>query len=404
MNIIVQKFGGTSLTTTESRKKAADKILEKVKQGYFPVVVVSAMGRKGDPYATDTLISLVKEVNEKYSLRDLDLIMSCGETISAVLLSTLLNSLGCKAVAVTGGQAGIITRDNFGNGEIMKVSVEKLQDIIKAEIIPIVTGFQGVTEKGLITTLGRGGSDVTATLLGAALGAEFVEIYTDVDGIMTADPRIVPEARLIETIDYNEVFQFAEHGAKVIHPRAVEYAMRGNVPVVVKNTYSNCVGTKITVTKDTMIHYNHVNKFITGIAHIPDRIQVTIEYKQDQDCFELDKLILDRIAQEDISIDMINFLKTQKIFITSRDNKEKINKILEKIEVSFSITDNCCKITIIGNRITGVPGIMSKIVQVLYDNKIPILQTADSHTTISCLINEKHTKDAVNLLHDHFCL
>lgn len=198
MKILVQKFGGTSVSTPERREMATSKVIEAVKNGFSVVVVVSAMGRNGDPYATDTLINMVKSIDSNISKRELDLLMNCGEIISSVTFAATLSKKGYKAKVFTGGQAGIITDDNFGNAEIIKVEPTRLLESLKEGIIPVVAGFQGITEEGDLTTLGRGGSDTTAALLGEALKASAVEIYTDVDGIMTADPRIVSKAHILK--------------------------------------------------------------------------------------------------------------------------------------------------------------------------------------------------------------
>ena len=233
MKILIQKFGGTSVSTHERRLLVIHKIVTAIEEGYNPVVVVSAMGRKGEPYATDTLLSMISDKFKEANPLSVDLLMSCGETISTVIMSDELNKAGIKALPLTGGQAGIITNDSFNNASVLRVQTSKLMDILQRKELPVVAGFQGQNEDGFITTLGRGGSDVTASLLGVALNAEEIHIYTDVDGIMTADPRIVPEASLIKEISYNEVFQFAVQGAKVIHPRAVDLAMKGNIPLVI---------------------------------------------------------------------------------------------------------------------------------------------------------------------------
>ena len=248
MRILVQKFGGTSVKSGEARAAAIEKVIAARKSGYSPVVVVSAIGRAGDPYATDTLLNFAREAaGSELNPRENDLLMSCGEIISAVVLAGAFERRGYAARAVTGWQAGIYTNDRFGNASYFQVDAEKLFGLLNAGIIPVVTGFQGITREGDVTTLGRGGSDTTAAILGSALRAEAIEIYTDVDGIMTADPRLLPEARVLPDVSYNEVFQMADHGAKVIHAKAVEIAMRGNVPLIVRNTMSDAAGTRISV-------------------------------------------------------------------------------------------------------------------------------------------------------------
>ena len=204
MKIIVQKFGGSSVATPELKNRIREIVQETKKQGYSVVTVVSAMGRAGDPYATDTLINLIKDVNVMPSLEELDLIMSCGELISGVILANYLTANGVKACYLSGEQAGIVTDSNFGNAHILYVNPQKIMDCLEKDIVPVVAGFQGVDEKGRITTLGRGGSDTTASALGVALNAEMIDIFTDVDGVMTADPRIVDNARVLHSITYNE--------------------------------------------------------------------------------------------------------------------------------------------------------------------------------------------------------
>jgi len=249
MDIVILKFGGTSVSSEERRNLVISKIEATIKKGYFPVVVVSAIGRGDDPYATDTLIKFLKgnhcDGNGKVNNRDLDLLLSCGEIISSVLLSDLLNSLGYKSVALTGWQAGIITDSNFGNAKILKVDTKYLLNCIKEYKIPIIAGFQGINEVGEVTTLGRGGSDITASVIGEALHAKSIVIYTDVDGVMTEDPKTSKDAKVISQISYYEMYIMADQGAKVLHPNSVKIAARCEIPLYVKNTLSNCPGTLV---------------------------------------------------------------------------------------------------------------------------------------------------------------
>ena len=200
MKIAVQKFGGTSLTTPDLRSRVSSIVNSTISAGYKVVVVVSAIGRENDPYATDTLIKLVKEINQEPLAREMDLIMSCGEIISGVLLTNYLSSTGIQSKFLTGEQAGLVTDSNFGNAHILYVNPRNILDCLEKGITPVVAGFQGISEHGELTTLGRGGSDTTASALGVALNAEIIDIFTDVEGIMTADPRIVTNARLLEAI------------------------------------------------------------------------------------------------------------------------------------------------------------------------------------------------------------
>lgn len=398
MRIIVQKFGGTSVANDKQREMVADKIIKAKKEGFSPVVVVSAMGRKGDPYATDTLLGLVKSMSANMDKREMDMLMACGEIISCSVLCSTLRSKGISCTALTGGQAGIITNDNFGSASIIRLETSRLYSLIKNGIIPVVAGFQGMTEDGEITTIGRGGSDTTAAVIGEGLKAEEIQIYTDVNGIMTADPRIVSDARVIKTISYNEVFQLADMGAKVIHPRAVEFAMRGNIPIVIKNTMSDEPGTYIT----NCYENGEARPLVTGITHMPSRTQVYIESKGQE--VVNDERLFTELARNKISIDLINVFPTHKVFTIDDECTEKAECILKEFGLKYSVIRNCSKISIIGSLIRGVPGIMARIIKALRQENIEILQTSDSHTTIWCLVRDEDTAKSINALHREFNL
>jgi len=276
--LIIQKFGGTSLSSKERRNAAVHKILKAKEELKSVVVVVSAMGRNGDPYATDTLKSLIK--NSTCSLKNIDLIMSCGEIISATVLASMLESASQTVTVLTGFQAGILTNNSFSSSEILSIDKKKITSHLMKDEIVIVCGFQGVTKNNEITTLGRGGSDTTAAALGVALEAECVEIYTDVDGVMTADPNVVSSAKIIEEINYNEVYQMADTGAKVIHPKAVEIAQKGNILLKIKNTMSSHPGTYISANTIVVSNPNlsEINDaLLTAITHKDNISQVTIK-------------------------------------------------------------------------------------------------------------------------------
>ncbi|WKV09079.1 aspartate kinase [Thermoanaerobacterium sp. CMT5567-10] len=397
-NILVQKFGGTSVSTAERRNMAVSKVGDAIEQGFMPVVVVSAIGRSGDPYATDTLINFAKSIYKDMPKRELDILMSCGEIISSVIFANTLMSKGYKSKVFTGGQAGIITDNNFGDAEIIRVEPQYILDALNQNIIPVVAGFQGITVDGDVTTLGRGGSDTTAALLGEALKAYAVEIYTDVDGIMTADPRIVSNAHILKRISYNEVFQLAEQGAKVIHPRAVEIAMRGNIPLIIKNTMSDSPGTIITQYNNVYNNIYESDNLVTGIANMNNRVQIIMDLDKD------DKDIFGKIAEAKISIDLINVFPDKKIFTISEFDLTKLEQLLNENQIKYEKRKNCSKVSIIGNRIRGVPGVMARIIKSLSENGIEIYQTSDSHNTISCLVSQDKADKAVKVLHDEFKL
>lgn len=394
MRIIVQKFGGTSVTTREKRNMAIDKVIYAVEQGYSPIVVVSAMGRKGEPYATDTLLSLIDSEGGNVEKREVDLLMCCGEIISAVVMAKAFAQRGYKARALTGGNAGIITNNDFGNAGVINVETERILHLLDQGLIPIVTGFQGMTEEGDYTTLGRGGSDVTGALLGKALKAEFVEIYTDVDGIMTADPNIVPNAKIIDEISYNEVFQLADLGAKVVHPRAVEYALSGNIPLIIKNTVSDAPGTVIT----NSIGYS--DNSVTGITSMTNKTQVIINFSDN--CGSLSRDVFELLAGKSINIDLVNVFPGQEIFTVDSVDTADVEDILKQLCMEYRIINNCSKVSLIGNTMKGMSEVMSKLLRTLESNNVNVLQTANSHTAIWCLIREADNKKALNELHNAF--
>lgn len=401
MKIIVQKFGGTSLINQERRNQSIDKIKAALDKKLSPVVVVSAIGRIGDPYATDTLINFVKSIGVEPSPRELDILMSCGEIISAVTLSNTLKARGHNSAVFSGGQAGIITDDKFLNAKILRVDPKNILNALEKGVIPIIAGFQGVTEQGDITTLGRGGSDVTASIMGEALDAEMVEIYTDVDGIMTADPRIVSDARMMDSILYDEMFQMAEYGSKVIHPRAVEIAMRCNMPLVIRNTTSEVNGTLITNDYKALTYRkSDENRIITSVTQIENKSQVNIDLSKLG--HENNEMLFDCIAKAGISIDMINIYPKKVYFIVDENQTNILENVLKELNYGYKLIHSCSKVTIIGSKMRGIPGVMAKMVSALSKEDIEILQTSDSHTTISCLISSEHTNKAVIALHSYF--
>lgn len=399
MRILVQKFGGTSVRSAEARAAAVDKVIAARKGGYMPVVVVSAMGRAGEPYATDTLLRFAREAaGSEISPRDNDLLMSCGEIISSVVLAGVFEARGYAARAVTGWQAGIYTNDRFGNATYFEVDTARLYEILNGGVIPVVTGFQGITRNGDVTTLGRGGSDTTAAILGSALRAEAIEIYTDVDGIMTADPRLLPEARVISDVSYNEVFQLADHGAKVIHPKAVEIAMRGNVPLIVRNTMNDAAGTRIS--SDVAGAETSRQDVLSSIAYAGGRVQV----KASGMTSDIEKDLLGAFAEAGISIDLINVFPESFVFTIDEDKADKAGVLLEQQNCEFQIIRQLGKVSAVGSRMRGVPGVMARIIRALNREGVTVLQTADSHMTISCLIHQEDAQRAVRALHEEFRL
>lgn len=406
LKVLVQKFGGTSVATPERRAQAAQKVAEAVSKGYSPVVVVSAIGRCGDPYATDTFLTMVKNIYADAPKRELDLLMSCGEVISGAVMTSTLQSHGFEAILLTGGQSGIITNDNYGDARIVRIEPKTILDNLKAGKIVVVTGFQGISEDGQITTLGRGGSDTTACALGVALNAEAIDIYTDVEGIMTADPRIVEDAQILDTVTYNEICQMAHQGAKVIHPRAVEIAMQKNIPLHIKCAFTDAPGTLVTNVQPDMEAGTDItgDRVITGIAHTPGATQIKISKQDVKNVPLADKKIFKSMALADISVDFIS-VQPEAVLYTVRDEvADKAVQILQNMGFAPKTEPSCAKVSIIGAGIAGLPGVMATMAEALADAGVTILQSADSHTTIWVLVHKDDMVPAVKALHKKFGL
>ena len=401
MKIVVQKFGGTSVRDSESREHAYRHINKAINDGYKVVVVVSAIGRKGEPYATDTLISLI-EPEKAVTKREVDMLMSCGEIISSVVFSNMLNSKGLNATALNGAQAGFRTNNDYTNAKILDMKCDRLLEELQSHDVVVVAGFQGVSKNGDMTTIGRGGSDTSAAAIGAAIRSEWIEIFTDVEGVMTADPRIVKDAKSLSVVTYNEICNMAYQGAKVIHPRAVEIAMNAGIPLKVRSTYSDSPGTLVTSLDKMNRKVDVKERLITGIAHVSNVTQIRVFAKEGQ--YNLQTEVFRAMANEQISVDFFNISPTSVVYTVADDMTEKAISILENLGYSPKVTRHCAKVATVGAGMTGVPGVTSKIVTALSDRGIQILQSADSHTTIWVLVKEEDMNNAVNALHQAFNL
>lgn len=399
MGILVQKFGGTSVASIEKMNEVCNIIEKCKKMGNDLVVVVSAMGRKGEPYATDTLINLCTNVNKKTKKRELDLIMSCGEIISGTILTSMLEGRGIPSIFLTGMQAGVITTKVYSNSKIKEINPTRIQRELDEGKVVVVAGFQGATEDGEITTLGRGGSDTSAVAIGKALGSETVQIYTDVDGIMTADPRIEPSAKILDYCDYEEVFQMAEKGAKVIHPRAVELAKNGDIILEIKNTLNpTCKGTRIGLSRGLASDYEDFqSRFMTAVAHKDKIAQVKVKSSE-----ELFSKILNEMEEKHINLDMINFFTEEKAFALEQNNIHVVEEILQKYGVKYDIRKHCAKVTLIGSKVTETPGVIAKVVRALSKAGIALLQSSDSYTCLTCLVKEDDMIETVHAIHNEF--
>jgi len=404
LRIIVQKFGGTSLATPELRSRVCDIVTTSRDEGIAVVVVVSAMGRENAAYATDTFINLLKETNPEPPAREMDILMSCGEIISGVLLVNQLAARGILSMFMNGEQAGIITDGNYGDAHILYVNPQEIMTQLEAGKVVVVAGFQGAAENGELTTLGRGGSDTTASALGVALDAEYIDIFTDVEGVMTADPRIVGNARLLDAITYNEICQLAREGAKVVHPRAIEIAMQKSIPLRVRCTFSDSLGTIVAshIPGEDNRHRMIADRMITGITYTSNIAQIRLNTSTAADRQGIELRVFKSLALADISVDFINVQPENILFTVNINQADKTAEVLNTLEIQPEIEFNCAKVAIVGAAMTGIPGVMSKVVEALTENRIDILQSGDSYTNIWCLVKRQNMEKAVQALHDKF--
>ena len=399
MKLIVQKFGGTSVANTSSLKIVAERIIDRKKEGYEVVVVPSAMGS-----STDELIDLANELSEKPTPREMDMLLSAGERITMSLLSMHLNSLGHSSFSLTGSQAGIITTSRHGKAEIEEISGERVREGIERGDIVIVAGFQGFNrDTREITTLGRGGSDATAVALAAALGAEKCEIFTDVEGIFTADPRIIESAKLIDEITYDEMLEMSSSGAGVLMARSVEFGRRYNVPIIVKSTFTNNKGT---VVKEKTME----EAIVSGVTHNDKEVKFTLFGVPDQP--GIAGTVFGSLSEIGTNVDMIvqNVSKesiTDISFTAPSEQQKDVEDTLKNISTQldakgYDVDENIARISIIGAGMKSESGVASKMFKTLGDNKINISMISTSPIRVSCVISSNDIEKALNVLHEEF--
>ncbi|MFN8609360.1 MAG: aspartate kinase [Vulcanimicrobiota bacterium] len=401
MNIIVQKFGGTSVATAEGRQRVADKVIEALNKGLSPVVVVSAMGRHPEPYATDSLLSLVGAYQPYQDKRELDLLMACGETISTVVMAHHLRSLGYQAEAFDAYHAGIRCTDVHGDGQVLRVVTDNLLASLRSGNVPVVTGFQGVNSQLCVTTLGRGGSDTSAVVLGAALKAQVVEIYTDVDGVMTADPRVCDRAQILSQVSFEEMGELAGEGAKVVHPRAVDLGADHNVPVWVKNTFGNAYGTLLSpVPPPQAIEKTRV---VTAVAHMLGLSQARIDFQGDHIMEERNR-VMQAMSERGINLDLVNVCGPQMYFIFRTQYLAQAEEALQELGFSYVLRNECAKISLVGAGMRGTPGVAYRAHRCLSEAGVEVFHSTDSNITISCLIPADRLRAAIEAVHREFSL
>ncbi len=399
--MIVQKFGGTSVGS-EERIASVAKIIKNASIDNAVIVVVSAMSGE-----TNRLIKLAKSFGENPSKREFDALISTGEKVSAALLAMALHQIGVKAKSYTASQISMRTTDSYSKAKILDVDGQKIQDALDQGIIPIITGFQGITESGDVTTLGRGGSDTTAVAIAAQMKAERCDIYTDVDGIYTTDPRVVPEAKKLDKITMEEMLEMAGQGAKVIQIRAVEFANKYNVPVRVLSSFEPGSGTLISLEEKDM-----ENGLVSGIAFQKDQMKYTLHGVSDTPGIAYS--ILGPLSDANIEVDVIvqNISvdgKTDFTFTVSKEDEHATSEVIKQMKNSLDFDDviidsQIAKVSLVGVGMRTHAGIASTAFKALSENDVNIQMISTSEIKITIVINEGAVTKAVKALHEAFKL
>jgi len=403
MKRLILKFGGTSIGTIEKIKKVANIVKKKFSKGNEIIVVVSAMSG-----VTDELKAKSDLISKNFDNKELDVLLSSGEQVSCSLLSGALIDLGVKARSWLGWQIPIITNDNYTSSQIMKIKTDEILNFISKKGVAVIAGFQGITEEGRITTLGRGGSDLSAVGIAKFFQTDSCEIYTDVDGVLTTDPAINEKAKKIDKISYEEMLEMASLGAKVMQPSAVQASMIDNIPIQVRSTFSEKPGTKII--SESEIDYK---KVVTSIAYSKNNAKISIVGVVDKPGVAAD--LFEPIGKNNINIDMViqnTSLDGKKANITFTIKREDLKKTLSIIEKNkqklnynkITHDDKLAKVSIIGAGMVASPGVTHKMFRSLADEKINILAISTSEIKISVLLREDLTQKAVKTLHKAFGL
>lgn len=401
--VVVMKFGGTSVAGNEGRAALSARVREALAGGRDPVVVVSAMGRRGAPYATDTLLDLLQGFEAVP--READLLASTGEIVSCVVVAHRLRADGVAAMAMTGGEAGVVTDGVFGAAAVVGVDPTPLTAALRAGVIPVVAGFQGIGPDGEVTTLGRGGSDTSACAIGVALRADAVEIHTDVDGVMTADPRECAGVRVLDAVVYEELFQMARSGAKVVHAPAVELAMEAGVPVWVRNTYTPAKGTMIASAE--RLDPAGRRGVATAVTNVDDMVRVRLATAPGGG--EVARTagltrVFRAMADAGVSLDMFTPCGDSLLFSFEAARSPAVEEALARVGLPYEIETALSMVTLVGAGMHGVPGVMARVAESLSSAGVAVLQVADSYYTISVLVPESCSRAAIAALHSEFGL
>ncbi len=400
MALIVQKFGGSSVANTERVLNVARIITETYKKGNDVVVVLSAQGD-----TTDDLIAKAKEINPKASKREMDMLLSTGEQISVALCAMAIEAMGFQAVSLTGWQAGMLTDSNYSAARIKRVRAERIQKELDKKKIVLVTGFQGINKYDDITTLGRGGSDTSAVALAAALHADLCQIYTDVDGVYTADPRHVTGAKKLDEITFDEMLELASLGAQVLHNRSVEMAKRYNVNMEVLSSLSGKPGTKVKEVVKTM-EKTHVS----GVAKDKNVARVALIGLEDRPgiAFKIFSMLAKENVNVDIILQSIGRDESKDIsFTVSQDDMERAKEVMVANQdiigfKSVEASDQVAKISIVGAGMANNAGVACKMFEALYSASINIHMISTSEIKVSVLVDERDAERAVQAIHDRF--
>jgi aspartate kinase len=405
MALIVQKFGGSSVANIERIQNVARRVARTVDAGNQVVVVLSAMGD-----TTDDLIALARQITPYPSEREMDMLMTTGEQQSVALLAIALQTMGYKAVSLTGEQAGIRTDRVYGRAKILSIDSVRLERELAAGKIVIVTGFQGVDSLGEIHTLGRGGSDTSGVALAIGLDADFCEIYTDVDGVYTADPRIVPEAHKLPEISFDEMLEMSSLGAGVLQPRSVEVAKTFGMPICVRSSFNDNEGTM--VKEEVEMKQLEQEVLVSGVAYDDDVVKVTVYDLPDQP--GVASILFGTLAEAKINVDMIIQSGTRdgKNSISFTTGKEAVGKLEEVLEPvveqlkadHYTISDDVAKVSIVGAGMITNPGVAAKMFKCLYENGFNIDMISTSEIKTSCIVQKEGSKEAVRALHTYFGL
>jgi aspartate kinase len=394
--VAVLKFGGTSVATRELREVAFARIFDAREAGYAPVAVVSAMGRAPSPYATDTLLDLI---GGNTGSANADLLLACGELIAAAVFAEELRAMNVEAQAMTGAQAGIITDGAHSDAKILRVEPREVSALLERGVVPVVAGFQGTTEDGTVTTLGRGGTDLTAIAIGHALGADRVDIYTDVSGAMTADPRRVPTAHVIERASLEEMTELAQHGAKVMHHKAAGFAEHTGTRYSIRGLQTD---------KGTIVDAGYdVERPVTGVTASGRVTWIRVirgDIENPEHRMQTELEMFRRIADAGISIDQVTINQAGVAFVVDGDRGNAVRALLGDLNLAVRVREGCSKISVVGTGMRYAPGVVHQCVLALSHADVEIIHCTDSNITISILVPEADVTRAEAAVHDQFHL